>query len=257
MTRKLLAIAIVLFMAGVCQAGSWLEDTLTNTGKRLGERGINDAGSGAYKGAKDTVTGTGKKTEGNPQNRPSSSGGGEDPTARRRRSGRPASRPAPGRRVGLRRRCLRPSGDVSIEQAESIQSKYDFIPGDKTIFSDDFSDTDIGEFPRKWTLDGPKEGGNNSVEVVEFQGKAVSPEPAGPEGAAPGRVDAVCPPRPEGRPAGEVHRSSSTPSSRESATAPTTIISTFCTCSTTTRRSPAAAKQPSAPCALPASGASR
>jgi OmpA-OmpF porin, OOP family len=62
-------------------------------------------------------------------------------------------------------------GNVMIENAEVVYSKYDFIPGDKVIFFDDFSDTDVGEFPRKWTLNGPKGGNNNAVEVVEYQGK--------------------------------------------------------------------------------------
>ena len=53
---------------------------------------------------------------------------------------------------------------------EKAYSKYDFIPGGKVIFFDDFSDTDVGEFPRKWTLKGP-DGGGNAVEVVEYQGK--------------------------------------------------------------------------------------
>ena len=64
MARKLLAVALVFFLAGVCEAGSWLEDTLMNTGKRLGERAIHETGDGAYKGAKDTVKGEGNR-EGN------------------------------------------------------------------------------------------------------------------------------------------------------------------------------------------------
>ena len=62
------------------------------------------------------------------------------------------------------------STDVPIGKAETIFSKYDFVPGDKVIFFDDFRDTDVGEFPRKWTLNGPKSGNNNAVEVVEYQG---------------------------------------------------------------------------------------
>jgi hypothetical protein len=39
------------------------------------------------------------------------------------------------------------------------------------IFFDDFSDTDVSEFPRKTTLNVPKGGNNDSVEVVDYQGK--------------------------------------------------------------------------------------
>ena len=60
---------------------------------------------------------------------------------------------------------------AAIEESETVYSKFDFIPGDRTIFSDDFSDTDVGEFPRKWTLTGPKGSANIAVEVVEYQGK--------------------------------------------------------------------------------------
>jgi outer membrane protein OmpA-like peptidoglycan-associated protein len=61
-------------------------------------------------------------------------------------------------------------GGQDIVASEEIYGKYDFIPGDKVIFYDDFSDTDVGEFPRKWSLKGPGAGGN-TVEVVDYKGK--------------------------------------------------------------------------------------
>lgn len=70
-------------------------------------------------------------------------------------------------------------GGGNIINAGSIWDSYDFIPGDKVLFYDDFSNTDVGEFPRKWTLKGPG-GGGNSLEVVEYNGhrwlRAVPPE---------------------------------------------------------------------------------
>src|SRR5512133_3726792 len=140
MMRKSLAIAVILlFAAGICQAGSWLEDTLINTGKRLGERAIGETGSGAYKGAKDAATGTGKKTAKDPK-APPAAGTGEDSDggqAAKQASGKHS--PSAGDAVGSSGPS---SGAVSIEQAETIYSKYDFVPGDKTIYFDDFSDTD-------------------------------------------------------------------------------------------------------------------
>ncbi len=166
MTRKVLAGAFLFFFAaGVCQAG-WLEDTITNAGKRLGERAINEAGSGAYKGAKDAATGTGKDSTGRPAT--GRAGGADSGQAAKQPAGQPAASGSDAAGSGP---AGPSSGAVSIEEAETIYAKYDFVPGDKTIYFDDFSDTDVGEFPRKWTLTGPKEGGNNSVEVVEFQGK--------------------------------------------------------------------------------------
>ena len=62
------------------------------------------------------------------------------------------------------------SDGQNIVASENIYGKYDFIPGDRVIFYDDFSDTDVGEFPRKWSLKGPGAGGN-TVEVVDYKGK--------------------------------------------------------------------------------------
>lgn len=47
---------------------------------------------------------------------------------------------------------------------EAYGNRYDFIPGDKVLVFDDFSDTDVGEYPAKWTV---KDGGGNQVEVVQ------------------------------------------------------------------------------------------
>ena len=70
---------------------------------------------------------------------------------------------------------------------EEVYGKYDFVPGDKLIFFDDFSDTDVGEFPVKWHLLGPKDPGNNAVEVVEYQGQRfLRARPGGAEGNQPG-----------------------------------------------------------------------
>jgi OOP family OmpA-OmpF porin len=48
--------------------------------------------------------------------------------------------------------------------AEAYGNRYDFVPGDKVLVFDDFSDTDVGEYPAKWTIKG---GGGNSLEVVQ------------------------------------------------------------------------------------------
>jgi len=144
-------LGIMLLVAGVGVSGAgWLDSTLEGVGKRLGNRAINEAADSAYggakSGAKDAVKGD------------SASG------TKERSSGQSSSRRADS--------GVEPVGDnLSIEDAEQAYTKFDFVPGEKVIFYDDFSDTESGEFPRKWTLDGPKPGGKGSVEVAEYQGK--------------------------------------------------------------------------------------
>src|SRR6185295_4133738 len=39
----------------------------------------------------------------------------------------------------------------------SSYSKFDFVPGEKTIFFDDFSQDNVGDFPGKWNTNGKGE----------------------------------------------------------------------------------------------------
>ena len=50
----------------------------------------------------------------------------------------------------------------------ALYTKYDFVPGDKVIFYDDFSGEEMGEFPSRWRLDEgvfeiAKQGGKNYI----------------------------------------------------------------------------------------------
>lgn len=51
--------------------------------------------------------------------------------------------------------------NTNISDKLEIYSKYDFVPGDKLLFFDDFSQDFIGDFPSKWNT-------NASGEVVKF-----------------------------------------------------------------------------------------
>jgi outer membrane protein OmpA-like peptidoglycan-associated protein len=151
-TRIFLGLFLLSLSAGLCQAG-WFEDTLGNTGKQLVNRAVRESSNSAYDASKGEVRDTVKGDKNNDSESPEHS-------------------PQSGSRQKMEGTLEATTAEVtSIEDAEKISSKYDFIPGDKTVFFDDFSDTDVGEFPRKWTLDGPKQGRNNTVEVVEFQGR--------------------------------------------------------------------------------------
>jgi outer membrane protein OmpA-like peptidoglycan-associated protein len=140
MSKSILAALVILILVGVGNAG-WFEDAIKSTGESIGRK-VLDSGRSGEEGAKS-----------------SAKDGAETSTGAKSSEGKVAKG---GGNSGA---------EVPIEQAEAILSKYDFVPGDKMIFFDDFSDTDTGEFPRKWTLKGPKDDRNNSVEVVEFQGK--------------------------------------------------------------------------------------
>lgn len=153
-TRILLGVIVLAATTGLCQAG-WLDSTIEGVGKRLGNRAVNDAGNSAYDATREGLRDTVKGKPAGERDTPSSS-----PTSSRKSQQRQTATDEP---VA--------AGPVSIEEAETVYTKFDFIPGDKTLFYDDFSDTDVGEFPRKWTLDGPKSGGNNTVDVVEYRGK--------------------------------------------------------------------------------------
>ncbi len=154
-TRILLGGIMLIAGAGLCQAG-WL-DAGEDVGKRVGNRGVNDASNSAYDATQGGVRDAVKGVKGTASKQ---SSGSEQPVQKG------------SDRQDAKTNVATSSGDnLSIEEAEKVYTKFDFIPGDKMIFFDDFSDTDVGEFPRKWTLEGPKPGANNTVDVVEYQGK--------------------------------------------------------------------------------------
>lgn len=148
MARSILAASVVLFLVGVCNAG-WLDDAVKGALEGAGKRAVDETTDSAYQGAK------GKAKESVPK---------EGAPALQQ----PARKPDQGTATA-------PAGDTEggqdIASAEQIYSKYDFVPGDRVVFFDDFSDTDVGEFPRKWTLNGPGGKGSNAIEVSEYMGK--------------------------------------------------------------------------------------
>ncbi|HZJ19728.1 MAG TPA: OmpA family protein [Pricia sp.] len=51
----------------------------------------------------------------------------------------------------------------SVPQSIAVYSKFDFVPGDKVVFFDDFANDFIGDFPSKWNT-------NATGEVVSVEG---------------------------------------------------------------------------------------
>ena len=78
----------------------------------------------------------------------------------------PADPPAAAKGDGSQPATGAPGGAPAAPPAgEAYGNRYDFVPGDKVLVFDDFSDTDVGEYPAKWTIKG---GGGNSLEVVQI-----------------------------------------------------------------------------------------
>ena len=55
------------------------------------------------------------------------------------------------------------SSDKETEYVSSYKSKFDFIPGEKVLILDDFSQDNVGDFPDKWNTTG-------SGEIVTIDG---------------------------------------------------------------------------------------
>ena len=80
----------------------------------------------------------------------------------------PAAAPAPAKGAAAPRSAAPaetvPAPATAPASGEVYGNRFDFVPGDRVLVFDDFSDTDVGEYPAKWTVkDG---GGGNAVEVV-------------------------------------------------------------------------------------------
>jgi outer membrane protein OmpA-like peptidoglycan-associated protein len=57
------------------------------------------------------------------------------------------------------------AGAGSSTRVSDVSTKFDFVPGDKVLFADDFTQDELGEFPAHWAL---KEG---TFEVAELKGE--------------------------------------------------------------------------------------
>ena len=57
------------------------------------------------------------------------------------------------------------AGTKTNSQGLKAYSKYDFVPGDKIVYAEDFSQDAIGEFPLKWNTNGT---GEIWVRIVEM-----------------------------------------------------------------------------------------
>ena len=174
MLKLSVTVLMVIIFAATSHAG-WFDDAVTGAAERLGNRAVDDAAEGAYDGGKEGIRKSLKKDEEGTSEVEESEKPAPKKKAKQKKTqeGNDAEDPAPAQVKSNKTvdKTNTPGSGQDLVAAEEIFSKYDFVPGDKVIFFDDFSDTDTGEFPRKWTLNGPKGDWNNAVEVVDFKGK--------------------------------------------------------------------------------------
>jgi outer membrane protein OmpA-like peptidoglycan-associated protein len=133
--RVACVIAVLLASPARAQFGGFVVDTIKD---RVRQGAEDEVGKQTEDAARGAIRGDGKKNDAPPA-QPAAKEAQADP---KQGSSAPATPPP-----------------------EVYGNRYDFVPGDKVLAYDDFSDTDVGEYPAKWTI---KEGGGNAVEVVEI-----------------------------------------------------------------------------------------
>lgn len=152
------AVLLVTSLNSANGFAGWLGDALLGAGTGLGDRAIRETADKGYERARGAIT---RREEAKKEGKNEAGGqSGKEPPVDEIRS---TSRVSGGGGTLAGKNGIRP---------EDVLSKYDFVPGDRVIFHDDFSDTDVGEFPRRWTLSGPDGSFSKApVEVVQFEGR--------------------------------------------------------------------------------------
>ncbi len=140
----------IAVLAATPAYSDWFDNAVQRAIERTGTRAVDEGADAAYSGAKNGAKEAAAKKATSDNAQANDSGSRANVASVGSAAGADAS-----------------SGAIANEAA---YNKFDFVPGDKVIFVDDFSDTDVGEFPRKWTLTGPYGGGGPS-EVVAYTGQ--------------------------------------------------------------------------------------
>jgi outer membrane protein OmpA-like peptidoglycan-associated protein len=104
-------------------------------------------GSGQPVSSKDSAAAIASATAGAPSP-PSASGAPSSPAS---------SSPNPTAAAGV-------TTSAALKPGEGAWANYDFVPGDRTIFDEDFSQDGVGDFPRRLEFK------NGNMEVVDWQG---------------------------------------------------------------------------------------
>lgn len=151
--RLALALALALSHASVAVAQGWggfVKDKLKQQAQDKAGRAVNEAGDAAYQGSKEKAKGA----PGREEDRPAAANDG-------------AARGEPAPETAARRGAGQGAPD-EVAAGEVYGNKFDFVPGDRVLLFDDFVETDVGDYPARWTV---KDGGGNAVEVVSYKGR--------------------------------------------------------------------------------------
>ncbi|MDT8395816.1 MAG: OmpA family protein [bacterium] len=141
MFSTLVILVLIYRPAGAGWLGDTLNSAIKGAGKDIVYDAVDSASGSAYRKVKNNLAG---EASGNPD------------TAVRPDAEAAAGVPA----------FNSPEGTI---RGEERYSRFDFIPGSKVLFFDDFSDTEVGGFPMRWTLEGPN-GGGNTLDVISWAG---------------------------------------------------------------------------------------
>ena len=107
-------------------------------------------------------------------------------TSKEEEANKPEAAQAPDSAAATTAEPQAPTADQGNATSEDMKlyTKYDFVPGDKVIFYDDYSTEEIGEFPSRWQLDDgvfeiAKQGAKNYIMCTD--GGTIRPKiPPGP-----------------------------------------------------------------------------
>ena len=141
----------ILFAAAICSFFVFGESSfaqILNPGRVLRDKAIDKANRTIDKAADDAVNKNEKKEE------------PEEPSEKDQKEEKSDSN-------NKKSESAEESNSAKQEPTLQSYSKFDFIPGDKVIFFEDFSQDQIGDFPAAWNTNGSGEVVNNNL----FSGK--------------------------------------------------------------------------------------
>ena len=142
--KKIIYLSVVMMLAGLNTADAQILKKLGKTAERAAERTVQrrvaKETSEKTDEVLDSILEPGKKgRQGYPGDNDTSSGNSGDTDSKKSKGSKGST------------------GVSGTDPSIAVYSKFDFVPGDKQIFFDDFGDDFIGDFPSKWNTNGSGE----------------------------------------------------------------------------------------------------